>query len=316
MRSKVLVTGGSGFLGSAVCRELTAAGFHVLVPTRRPLTVIDPLLEALPVHDLSRLSTDHGDRFASIGCVVHCAGRAHQLADSADDPLAAFRAVNRDVTIALASAAMQAGVPRFIFISSVGVNGSASCAAPFTEADLPKPDTPYAISKWEAEQELGELAARSGMQLFVLRPPMIYGRGAPGNFALLAKLVRTGLPLPFGAMHAPRSFVAIQNIVDLIRFLVSAEGAEPGTYLVSDGEIITTTRFVRHMIEAAETRSQLIPVPVKMLEWAAFLAGRTDQVRKMAVPLAIDITLVRDRLGWSPSWRIDAAMQAALGATS
>lgn len=316
MKANAMVTGPSGFLGSAVCRELVVAGVNVWAPTRRSLPFANVRLHELPIQDLSEVRSLHALPLRSVDCVVHCAGRAHQLKDNASDPLAAFRAINRDATLEVASAALAAGVKRFVFVSSIGVNGSTSGDTPFTADSPPQPDTPYAQSKWEAEQALANITANTGMELFIVRPPMIYGPGAPGNFALLSRLVRTGWPLPFGAMNAPRSFVALPNVADFIRHLVTTPGLQPGTYLVSDGAPLSTTRFVQLMKEAMGTRNLLIPVPVKWLERGTALVGRSDQVRKMAVPLAIDMTSTRKRLGWAPPWNVRDALRFAFDSTA
>lgn len=312
MISRVLVTGASGFVGAELCKELARCGHAVIAMVRRQPECLVPGVETWLVNDLTNLPDTAPEILAGVEVLIHCAGRAHKLNDHARDPLAEFRRVNAEATLILARLAASAGVQRFIFVSSIGVNGSQSGEHPFTAEDTPAPDSPYAISKWEAEQGLIALSHKSKMSVLIVRPPMIYGPSAPGNFALLTKLVRTGLPLPFGALSAPRSFVALGNVVDLLVHLVEHACPPSGTYLVSDDETVTTASFVRAMAQALGIKARLLPVPVRLLQFVASLAGRGEQVRKMAVPLALDISSTRSRLGWSPRWSMADAMREAL----
>lgn len=312
MVRRTLVTGAGGFLGGALVRHFAAARDEVIAMSRKPIPLATSSVEQWLVDDLLSLPEDSGTLLACVDSIVHCAGRAHMLADNAADPLAEFRKANVAATLTLARMAAEAGVKRFIFISSIGVNGSQSAGNAFSVDDVPAPKTPYALSKWEAEQALFELAEKTDMRLYVVRPPMIYGANAPGNFALLAKMVCKGWPLPFGALDAPRSFVSLENMVDLLVHLVRYEDAPAGTYLVSDGECISTTIFIREMARALHKSPWLIPVPANVLEFMAGLVGRAEQIRKMAVPLAIDITSTRERLAWAPHWSLEQSMRKAL----
>ena len=259
--------------------------------------------------ELPTLAPDALQRLKGVDTVVHLAGRAHILQDGAKDPLTAFRLVNTEGTLALASTAVSAGVQRFIFVSSIGVNGSRSGDHPFRPEHTPHPDSPYAQSKWEAEQALNRLQAESGLTVLHLRPPMIYGQAAPGNFALLARLVAKGWPLPLGGLRAPRSFVALENVVNIVSHMVLHPNPPSGVYLVSDGQVTTTTEFIRAIALGMGKNLRLIPVPPGLLLFLANLVGRREYIRKLCVPLEVDIRSTETRLGWTPPVSMDCAMQ-------
>ncbi|MBI2307919.1 MAG: NAD-dependent epimerase/dehydratase family protein [Rhodocyclales bacterium] len=314
MNPHVLVTGGSGFLGQALCAALIAQGLRVTAMVRRPDATLPSGVARWVAPELPSLAVDAVQQLATINVVVHAAGRAHMLRDPADDPLAAFRQVNTDGTLALARAAAEAGVARFIFVSSIGVNGSQSIHQPFTADDHPQPDSPYALSKWEAEQALNQLQASTGMSVLCVRPPMIYGPAAPGNFALLTRLVAKGWPLPLGALNAPRSFVALDNVVDLLMHMVRHPNPPSGVYLVADGQVTTATQFIRAMAQGMGQNLSLLPVPATWLQMLMSLVGRGEQMRKMSVPLALDIQATVSRLGWTPPRTMAVAMKRAFSA--
>ncbi len=307
----ILVTGATGFVGLALCVALVAKGYRVTAMVRRAEALVPNGVARWVAPELPDLAPDTAQRLAEIDMVVHAAGRAHMLQDNDRDPLTAFRRVNTEGTLSLACAAATAGVRRFIFVSSIGVNGSQSGDHAFRADDSPRPDSAYAQSKWEAEQALMHLQIETGMTVLRVRPPMIYGREAPGNFALLSRLVGRGWPLPFGALRAPRSFVALDNVVDLLLSMVRHPAPPSGVYLVADQRETTTADFIRAMAVAMGHKAKLVPVPVSLLQLMASLVGRGDQLRKMAVPLAVDISATAARLNWTPPVTMAAAMQAA-----
>lgn len=311
MSRHVLVTGGTGFLGRALCAALVAEGLRVTCLVRRPEARLPIGVERWIAPELPELAPDTERRLADVDIVVHSAGRAHMLQDRATDPLTAFRRVNTEGSLTLARAAAAAGVQRFIFVSSIGVNGSQSGDRAFRADDQPQPDSPYAQSKWEAELALTRLQDETGMAVIHLRPPMIYGPAAPGNFALLARLVAKGWPLPLGGLRAPRSFVALDNVVDILTHMVRHPNPPSGVYLVADAQVTTTTEFIRAISHGMGQNLNLIPVPAGALQMLASLAGRGDQIRKMSVPLAVDTRSTEARLGWTPPISMAVAMQRA-----
>lgn len=312
----ILVSGANGFVGSSLCGTLAARGHRVTALVRRPLPQASTGIHPWQVTDLAQLGANGIDRLRGVDAVVHCAGRAHQLKDRVEDPLTAFRAVNSEATLKFAELAARAGVRRFIHLSSIGVSGGASPQRPLRREDTPQPGTPYAQSKWEAEQQLDELARRSDMAIVHLRPPLIYGRDAPGNFGLLLRALRSGLPLPLGGMREPRSFIALDNLVDLIAHLV--ERAEParGLHLVSDGQDLSTADFVTAMARAARLPVRIWPLPVPLLLALATPLGRADQVRKLAVRLQVDSSPLASELGWHPPHHLEQALAKALAPAS
>jgi nucleoside-diphosphate-sugar epimerase len=307
----ILVTGATGFVGRALCVALLAKGYRVTAMVRRADASLPDGIVSWVVPELPDLAPDAAQRLAGIDMVMHAAGRAHMLEDNDRDPLAAFRRVNTEGTLSLARAAASAGVQRFIFVSSIGVSGSHSRNHAFRAEDPPQPDSSYAQSKWEAEQALTHLQSATGMTVLLVRPPMIYGPAAPGNFALLARLVAKGWPLPLGGLRAPRSFVALDNVVDLLTHMVSHPNPPGGVYLVADARITTTTQFIRAMANGMGQKCSLIPVPAGLLLALASLVGRGEQIRKMSVPLAIDMQSTEVRLGWIPPLCMEAAMHRA-----
>lgn len=311
MTKHILVTGGTGFLGFEICKTLASRGFRVTAMVRRGDFSPPAGVDIFVTPELPFLSEKIGQILKKVDVVIHAAGRAHVLMDTASDTLASFRSVNTEGTLALARASADAGVKRFIFVSSIAVNGSESRKRPFSAHDRPLPDSPYAQSKFEAELGLAKLDAKTGMSVLCVRPPMIYGASAPGNFALLSKLVAKRWPLPLGALDAPRSFVALDNVVDLLVHMVSHPTPPSGVYLVADAKVTTTTQFIRAMAHSMGWDARLIPVPASFLRVVTGLIGKGAQFRKMSVPLTVDIKATEERLGWTPPFTMADAMNKA-----
>jgi nucleoside-diphosphate-sugar epimerase len=237
-----------------------------------------------------------------------------QLASTEADPLMAFRAVNVEGTLNLARQAAAVGVQRFVFISSVKVNGeSTEPGQAFTEADTPNPQDAYGLSKHEAEQGLRHIAAETGMEVVIIRPPLVYGPGVKANFAALMRAVQRGWPLPLGAVHNQRSLVALDNLVDFIVTCITHPQAANQTFLVSDGQDLSTTELVRGMARAAGVPARLLPVPVWALQAGATLLGKGDAVQRLCGNLQVDISKARSLLGWVPPISSDVGLRRATG---
>lgn len=309
----VLITGASGYVGRATTRRLLADGHAVTAMVRRHDPALPRAAAQWQVPDICTLPADSARQLESVQCVIHCAARVHVMHETQASPIEAFRKVNVQATLALARLAAAAGVRRFVFLSTIGVHGNDSRTGAFQHDDPPRPQSPYAVSKLEAEQALDALAGSTAMQTMHVRPPLVYGRDAPGNFALLRKAVASGLPLPLGALHHARSFVSLDNLVDLLAHLVDWPGHGSGPWLISDGQDLSTTAFVRAIGDALGKRPLLLPIPQSVLIVLAGLVGRADQIRKMAVPLSLDIERTRSELGWSPPWSVQQSLQRALG---
>lgn len=294
---KVLVTGATGFVGLPVCRRLIAAGHQVAAAVRRTGAFLPLEVERRRVGDLGP-DTDWLPALTGMDAVVHLAARAHVMAERNADPLAVFRRINRDGAVRLGEQAASAGVGRFIFVSSIKVNGeSTPPGRPFLAADPPAPTDAYGISKAEAETGLAAIAARTGMSLATVRPPLVHGPGVKGNLAVLLKALALGLPLPLGAIRNRRSLVGVDNLADCLAFLL--ERSEQGCFLVCDGEDVSSPEMIRVLGEAMGRPARLLPVPPAALKLGAALLGRSAAYDRLAGSLTVDDSPLR-QLGWVP----------------
>jgi nucleoside-diphosphate-sugar epimerase len=239
--------------------------------------------------------------FDGIDCVIHCAARAHVLREQVGDPLAAFRAVNRDATLALARAAANTGVRRFVFLSTIGVNGGETAGRAFRADDIPAPHSAYAIAKWDAELGLAEIAAKTGLETVILRPPLVLGPGAKGNLGRLLALMKRGLPLPFGSIvNNRRDLVSLDVLARLTDLLVDHPAAAGKTFLVSDGITRSTREIVEDLGRMNGVRAQLMPFPPMLMSAGLALLGRKALVAQLFGDLEVDIAYTTKTLGWHP----------------
>ena len=247
------------------------------------------------------------------GCetVIHLAARVHVLTDRAVEPLEAFRSVNVQGTLNLARQAAASGIRRFVFVSSIGVNGVETYDVPFSENTIPAPHSPYALSKYEAEAELMKLASKTGIEVVVVRPPLVYGPNAPGNFGTLMRWLLRGVPLPLGAIGNQRSYVSLANLVDLIVTCAGHPAAANQLFLVSDGEDLSTTGLLRRLAQALGKPARLVPVPVEVLKFAASVVGKPELAQRLCGNLQVDISKARSLLGWKPPLPVDEGLQSA-----
>jgi nucleoside-diphosphate-sugar epimerase len=312
-QTKISITGATGLVGRALLAQLVALGrFEVLALARQfPVNRVMGA-EYLFVRDLTLQSQWLG-ALDGVHAVVHAAARVHVMHDTEVDPLTAFRAVNVEGTLNLARQAAAAGVKRFVFISSVKVNGEFTPPGrAFTEVGVPDPQDAYGQSKCEAEQGLRQIATETGMEVVIIRPPLVYGPGVKANFAALMRAVKKGWPLPLGAIHNQRSLVALDNLVDFIVTCITHTKAANQTFLVSDGQDLSTTELVRGMAQAARVSAHLLPVPVWALEFAGRLFGKVDAVQRLTGNLQIDSSKARDLLGWEPKISIQEGLRRAM----
>lgn len=305
---KILVTGANGFIGSAVIKTLGK------LRDAEPVGLIRTEANASLITGVRFIQAEINDAFAwsttlsEIDCIVHCAGRAHVLKEKSSDPLAEFRKVNLHGTLALARAAASAGVRRFIFLSSIGVNGAATVNGVFDENSLAKPTANYAQSKLEAEQALAAISAEMAMEIVIIRPPLVYSADAPGNFARLMRLVSSGIPLPFNLVKNKRSMVALENLTDFIVTCVTHPGAANQTFLISDGADVSTPDILRYLARGMGLRLRLLPIPVPLLRLGAKAAGKLNLFEQLCGSLVIDSTKARDVLGWQPPVKPEDAL--------
>ena len=307
----VLVTGGNGFVGRALVAHLLGKQARpVVAAVRRADAEVPTGARKVVVAGLDS-RTDWAGALAGVEQVVHAAARVHVMAEAASDPLAEFRRVNVEGTLALAEQAARAGVRRFVFISSIKVNGEQTRpGCPFDAEQPARPVDPYGISKHEAEQGLRRLAQASGMQLVIIRPVLVYGPGVAANFASMMRWLQRGVPLPLGAVDNRRSLVSLGNLVDLIGVCLEHPQAAGQTFLASDGEDLSTPELLRRMAHALGRRARLLPVPPAWLALAGRLTGRTPVVQRLLGSLQVDIHKNHQLLGWQPSVAVDQALQA------
>jgi len=310
----ILVTGATGFVGGAVARELTAQGnMKVLAAVRQKCGNLPDSIEQYVVGGLAS-DTDYGDVFGDVDVVIHAAARVHVMADKVQDPLAEFRNVNVDGTLHLARQAVQAGVKRFVFISSIKVNGEATHGQPFRPDDVVHPEGPYGLSKWEAEQGLFTLAAETGMDVVVIRPPLIYGPGVKANFLRMFQWVQRDIPLPLGAIHNQRSLVALENLVDFIVLCATHPRAANEVFLISDDEDVSTSDLLRKVAKALDKPAHLIPVSVGLMRLAAKLIGKENVAKRLFGSLQVDSSKACELLGWKPVISMDEQLKKTVGA--
>jgi nucleoside-diphosphate-sugar epimerase len=296
----ILVTGSSGFVGKALCQELANRGISVLT-----LKLSQARPENLP--------------FALQQCntVVHLAARVHVMRDATQNPILEYRRENVVATVNLARQAAALGVKRFVFVSSIKVNGeSTSIGHSFSEDDEPAPQDPYGISKMEAEQGLRQIATETGMDVVIIRPPLVYGPGVKANFAALMRAVQNGWPLPLGAVHNQRSLVALGNLVDLIITCTTHPAAANQTFLVSDGQDLSTTELVKGMAEALGVKARLISLPVPLLRTAARILGKSDAADRLLSNLQVNGSKARSLLKWEPPLSVNEGLKLAVSVSS
>lgn len=305
--TRLLLTGASGFVGTGLLRYAHGRDdLQWVAAVRRPM----PLAQCERVHVVPALdaAADWREALAGVDVVVHAAARVHVMHETAGDPLAEFRKANVDGTLALARQAAEAGVRRFVFISSIKVNGEASAPGqPITADDPACPVDPYGVSKQEAEQVLRELAQATGMEVVVVRPVLVYGPGVKANFQRMMRWLCAGVPLPFGAIDNRRSLVALDNLADLILTCVEHPGAANQTFLASDGEDLSTAQLLRRLGAALGRPARLLPVPSACLQLVASCLGRRAMAQRLCGSLQVDIAKNHRLLNWTPVISVDQA---------
>lgn len=307
----VLVTGAEGFVGAACCRVLERAGYQVIGSTRKTRSALKPpdgYGYRLVLADLST-GTDWKYILDGVDVIIHLAARVHVMSETADSPLMEYRRTNVYGTSRLARLAAETGARRFIYVSSVKVNGEQSQKDPFTEADAPRPQDPYALSKLEAELALRNIGTDTGLEVVIIRPPLVYGPGVRGNFLKLLHLVDRSIPLPFGSISNSRSFIGLHNLCDLLVKCVSHSEAVGQTFLVSDGHDLSTPELIRCIAGSLHKKAFLIPCPVCLFKPIGSILKKKDQFRRLCGSLTVDSRKVCRTLNWTPPFPVNREIQ-------
>lgn len=303
----IVVTGAGGFVGRQVVADLAARGIPYRAVSRKALD------GAVSVGDID-LHTDWSEALAGADTIIHLAARVHVMNDTESDPLTAFRATNLEGTLALAEQAVPEGVQRIVFVSTVKVNGEATPPGrPFRADDVPAPEDAYAISKSEAEGALKTFGRKTGLEVVIVRPPLVYGPGAKANFAALAKLAAKGIPLPLGSIDNRRSMIGVGNLADLLIECALNDRAAGQTFMASDGQDVSISWLLREMAKAQGAPSRVFPFPVSLLEKLATLTGKQEIMRRLTGSLQVDISHTCETLGWKPPFSVEDGLRHALG---
>ena len=304
---KVLVTGANGFVGQNLSNQLEAGGHDVIRAVRKKTDSQETSVGNIGA------DTDWLDKLYDVECVIHCAARVHVMKEMHAEALAAYRSVNLDGTRRLAEQAAQSGVRRFIYLSTIKVNGEQTeLAKPFSVSDAVAPVDSYAISKWEAEQALFEISRSTGLEVVILRPPLVYGPGVKGNFFSLVSLISKGIPLPLGAIDNKRSLVGLDNLLDLIIRCINHPAAVGQVFLVSDGQDLSTPELISYLAESMGKKIWLIPVPKTYLLLLGKMTGRLSQVQRLVGSLQVDITKTCELLDWTPPLSVSEGLHRAV----
>ena len=303
----ILITGATGFVGTALCDALSKQGFRIRRAVRAGRQA--SLANVSPIGDISK-EADWRQALQEVSVVIHLAARTHVLDDRSADPLAEYRNVNVQGTTALAQRAAASGARRLVFLSSIKVNGESTRTTPFSENDTPAPEDAYGLSKLEAEQALGEIAKTTGLETVILRPPLVYGPQVKGNFLRMLGAIARGLPMPLASIDNQRSLIYVGNLVDAIMTCIDAPAAAGKTYLVSDGEDISTPALIGKLAHAMGKSPRLLPCPPALLTLGASMLGRQAAAARLTGSLQIDSARIRRELGWQPRYTLDEGLGA------
>jgi nucleoside-diphosphate-sugar epimerase len=308
MTLRLLVTGASGFVGQAVCVQALRRGLTVRAALRKHGELPGSVEPAL-VGEING-ATDWGSALRDVDIVIHLAARVHVMHDEASDPLEEFRRVNVAGTEHLARAAAASGVKRLVYVSSIKVNGEATSGSKFSEVDTPSPQDPYGVSKYEAEQVLRRIAAETGLEVVIVRPPLVYGAEVKGNFDQMLKVLARGIPLPLASVRNLRSLVYVENLADALILCATHPAAAGQTYLVSDGEAVSTPDLLRRLGDGMGRPARLYPWSPALLRLAGRLIGKADQVERLLGSLQVDSGRIRRELNWMPPYTLQQGLQA------
>jgi nucleoside-diphosphate-sugar epimerase len=303
----ILVTGANGFVGRILCAELFKQGFSIKTAVRSRNIQINNF-EPVVTGSIDS-NTDWSVALRDVDVVIHLAARTHVTTERSANPIAEFRRVNVDGTRHLAESAVKAGVKKIVYVSSVKVNGERTTSS-FTELEEPKPQDAYGVSKWEAEQALHKVSAETKMEIVILRPPLVYGAGVKGNFAQMIKVLAKRIPLPFSSVKNLRSLIYVENLVDALILCATHPNAAGQTYLVSDGQDVSTPDLLRKLSSAMKKPVKLLPCSPIFMGFAGRLIGKSNQIERLLSNLQVDSSKIRRELAWQPPFSLDEGLKA------
>ncbi len=305
-----MITGASGLVGRATARAALENNFDVLGQVRKQNVDGVPTIQREILAD-----TDWTKALEDVDCVVHCAARVHQMNESSGSPIEAYREVNTFGALNLARQAADNNVKRFVFISTIKVNGEFTASnAPFVSYSNNVPTDPYGLSKYEAEQGLWEIAAETGLEVVIIRPPLVYGPGVKANFLSMMRWIEKGIPLPLGAIHNQRSLVFLDNLVDLILTCCTHPNAAGETFLVSDNNDVSTSQLLNVVAQAMDKPNRMLPIPMSLLSMAAKIIGKPQIAQRLCGNLQVDISHTMDTLGWKPPYSLENGVKKTVDA--
>lgn len=309
MSANILITGATGFVGSALIKRLLRENVRLtatVLPGEHPAHM-HPSVGQVSVEPLSE-SCNYIAALQDVDVVIHLAARVHIMRETATDPLEEFRRVNLHGTERLARQAAQAGVRRFVFMSTIGVNGHNSGDKSYKEGDVPHPHNPYSTSKYEAELALQRISQETGIEVVIIRAPLVFGPGNPGNFLSLLRIVSKGIPLPLASIINRRSLIYVGNLVDTLAICATHPAAIGKTFLVSDGEDVSTPELIRRTSAALGVPVRLFPVPVSLMQLAGRLTGKSGAINQLTGSLAVDSSRIRQELEWKPPFTMEEGL--------
>lgn len=305
---KVMVSGANGFVGRALCAELIRRGSSVRAAIRAKADLNIAGCEVVRIPEIGP-HTDWTNALCEVSTVIHLAARVHVMFDESADPLEEFRRVNVAGTEKLARSAAASGVKRLVYVSSIKVNGEATYGGgKFTELDEPSPQDPYGVSKMEAERSLMYIAKETGLEVVIVRPPLVYGAGVKGNFAQMLKVILKGIPLPLASVHNKRSLIYVGNLVDALIVCATHPDAAGRTYLVCDGDDVSTPDLLRQLGAAMNHPARLFGCPIAWLQLVGRLLGRSDQIARLLGSLCVDSGKIRNELHWCPPYTLQEGL--------
>lgn len=306
MQNKILITGSNGFLGQYLSQFLTEKGYSVLAHTRQAQTFDHP--------NITNINFDLNDSLGNIDLskvevIIHCAGRAHVMNETAVSPLEAYRQINVQGTLNLAKDAAQSGVKRFIYLSSIKVNGEKTTIQPFKPSDVVNPDDPYGLSKYEAEQALLDMSKETGLEVVIIRPVLIYGPNVKANFKSMVNLASKKFPLPIGCLDNKRSMVSVYNLADLIHICMTHPNANHEVFLASDQDDISVKQLFEKLAKYQNNQLLMLPVPKSLISFLASLVGKKAVASRLCSELVVDTTKNTQLLGWTAPYNVDTSLE-------